>query len=283
MPAHFGFRPGKRPPPPPELPLYSLITIVRNAADTLERTLQSVERQTYPAVEYIVVDAGSTDGTVDILKKYEHLITYWCSEPDGGHADAANKGVKQAAGRFIGFVYADDWLADDFIEKTADILSNGKYDYVFGDMNLIKDGEFAFRLLGDPNFKSKLSYRVPVMNFPTVSACAHVYQKAGLFDMAYKVAPDNDWLLRVHKAGFEGKYDPRIISNFSFGGHSTKNIGTVYIETARSAVRYGANPVKAWGFAGIKIAFHTLDGLLRDSVSLSTYVRIRAIRKSITG
>jgi len=283
MSVHFGFRPGKRPPPQPELPIYSLITIVRNAAGTLERMLQSVERQAYPAIEYIVVDAGSTDGTVEILQRHEHLISRWCSEPDGGHADAANKGVREATGRFIGFVYADDTLTDDFVEKTVGVLSKGTHDFVFGDMNLFKDGEFAFKLFGDPDYKSKMGDRVPVMNFPTVSACAHVYQKAGLYDTNYKVAPDNDWLLRVHRAGFEGVYDPGVVYNFSFGGHSTKHISRIYIETARSAVRHGGNPVKAWGFASARIAFHTLDAVLRNTVSVSTYARIRAIRKSITG
>ncbi|AWK89495.1 glycosyltransferase family 2 protein [Azospirillum thermophilum] len=287
MTAHFGFRPGKRPPPAEGLPLYSLITIVRNAAGTLERTLRSVERQSYPAIEYIVVDAGSTDGTVELLAAHEHLITRWCSEPDGGHADGANKGVQAATGRFIGFVYADDWLPDDFVETSVAALTRdgggGTPDFVFGDLNLYKDGVYAFTLRGDPDYRRKMSYRVPMLNFPTVSAGRHVYERAGLYDTGYKVVPDSDWLVRVNKAGLIGAHDPAVGYNFSFGGHSTKNIGRVYVETAQSIVRHGGDPVKTWAHALVRIAFHTLDGMLRERVSLRTYTRIRSIRKAITG
>lgn len=283
MPADFGFRPGQRPPPPPDVPLYSLITIVRNGAGTVERTLRSVARQTHPAIEYIVVDAASTDGTVEILRRHESLISRWCSEPDAGHADGANKGIAQATGRFIGFVYADDWLPDDFVERSVAALSRGTHDFVFGDIRFHKDGDYAFTLAGDPDYRSKMSYRVPTMNFASLSACAHVYERAGLYDTAYRVSPDNEWLLRIHRAGCVGVHDPAVVYNFSFGGHSTRNNFKLYVETARAAVRHGGDPLKAWAFAGTKIAFHTVDGMVRDRVSAATYARLRAIRKTLTG
>lgn len=283
MSAHFGFRPGLRPAPPPGIPVYSLITIVRNAAHTLERTLQSVARQTYPAFEYIVVDAGSTDGTVDILKQYEHLITLWCSEPDRGHADGQNKGMSKATGKFIGAVYADDWLEDDFIEKSVMALASGQADFVFGDMKHYTDGEYVFTIKGDGNYQEKILYRAPTMNFPTVSACSYVFEGAGVFDPEYKVAPDYEWLFRVHNAGFKGVYDPQVCYNFSFGGHSTRHINKAVIEVARALTRNGGNPLKIWGYAGVKMAFHAVDDLFRDLFSPAAYSRIRAIRKSITG
>jgi len=280
---HFGFRAGKRPPPAADMPVYSLITIVRNAAGTLERTLESVARQTYPALEYIVVDAGSTDGTVELLRRHEDIISYWCSEPDAGAADGANKGVLKATGRYIGFVYADDWLPDDFVEQTVASFARTGADFVFGDMNFHKDGEFLFKLPGDPDYRRKMSYRGPVMNFPSLSATADVYKKVGLYDLAYKVSPDYDWLFRVHRGGCEGAYDPLIGYDFRIGGNSTLNNITGYVENAQSNIRHGGKPVPIWAFAALKIAFHTFDDWLRDHVSARTYVRIRNIRKAITG
>ena len=283
MSVHFGFRPGLRPPPQTGRPLYSLITIVRNAADSVERTMESVARQTYPAFEYIVVDAGSTDGTVDIINKYEYLITKWCSEPDKGHADGQNKGISQATGRFIGFVYADDWLDDFFVEKSVNALESGQADFVFGDLKYYKDGDFLFTGKGDENYQDKISYRAPNMNYPSLSACAYVFEKAGLFDPCYRVAPDYEWLIRVHKAGLKGIYDPRIIYNFSVGGHSTKHINKSILEVAHALSQQGGNTIKIWGYAGVKMAFHTVDNFLRSHVSTTTYALIRALRKSITG
>lgn len=283
MSENFSFRPGKRPPPSADMPLYSLITIVRNAAGTLARTLESVARQTYPAIEYIVVDAASTDGTVDILRQHEHLISHWCSEPDGGHADGANKGVRQATGRYIGFVYADDWLPDDFVEKTVAAFQRTGADFVFGDMNFHKDGELLFKLPGDPDYRRKMAYRGPVMNYPSLSAGAHVYAKVGLFDPSYKVSPDYEWLFRVHRSGCNGVHDPSIEYNFQIGGHSTKNNANGYLENARANISHGGNPLPIWAFAIVKIAFHTLDDMLRDIVPGRVYARIRALRKAITG
>ena len=91
----------------------SIITVSYNAAATIERTILSVIRQTYPHMEYIVIDGGSTDGTVDIIRKYEDQIAYWVSEPDQGIYDAMNKGIRRATGDYIYFLGADDWLRDD--------------------------------------------------------------------------------------------------------------------------------------------------------------------------
>lgn len=283
MSGWFGFRPGLRPAPPPDTAIYSLITIVRNAAPTLERTLQSVARQTYPFFEYIVVDAGSTDGTVDILRKYEHLISFWCSEPDLGHADGQNKGLSKAKGKYIGFVYADDWLDDDFIEKSVESIIKNKCDFVFGDMKYYNDGVYLFTIKGDNNYLRKISYRGPIMNYPTLSACSYIFHKAGNFDISYKVAPDFEWIFRINKFGFKGICDPCISYNFSFGGNSTKHMRKAIVEVARAACLYGGNPMKVWGYAGLKIAFHAVDDFFRDHVSPNAYARMRAVRKSITG
>ena len=88
--------------------LISVVTVSYNAVATIEQTLLSVINQTYPNIEYIIIDGGSTDGTVDIIKKYADEIVYWISEPDKGIYDAMNKGIKKANGEWINFINAGD-------------------------------------------------------------------------------------------------------------------------------------------------------------------------------
>jgi glycosyltransferase involved in cell wall biosynthesis len=91
-------------------PLISIITIVYNGITTLEQTILSVINQTYKNSEYIIIDGGSTDSTVDIIKKYEKHFAYWLSEPDKGIYNAMNKGIKLSSGKYIALLNSDDWL-----------------------------------------------------------------------------------------------------------------------------------------------------------------------------
>ena len=91
------------------IPLITIITVSYNAVKTIEDTIVSVLGQTYNNIEYIIIDGGSTDGTLDIIKKYQDKITYWVSEPDKGIYDAMNKGIAKANGELIGIINSDDW------------------------------------------------------------------------------------------------------------------------------------------------------------------------------
>ena len=114
----------------------TIITVSYNAVATIEQTISSVINQSYPNIEYIIIDGGSTDGTVDIIKKYKDKIAYWISEPDGGIYDAMNKGIKVATGEYVYFLGADDTLIDisiiqavvcDMSDNPSDIYSYGVY------------------------------------------------------------------------------------------------------------------------------------------------------------
>ncbi len=113
----------------------SIITAVYNGVETIEDCIKSVVAQTYPKTEHFIIDGGSTDGTIEIIKKYEDKIAYWVSEPDRGIYDAMNKGIKLATGDVIGILNSDDIYADEFvIENVIKAISNGNVDSCYGDL-----------------------------------------------------------------------------------------------------------------------------------------------------
>jgi glycosyltransferase involved in cell wall biosynthesis len=129
-----------------ELPLLSIVTVVLNGAKTLERAIQSVLSQDFPELDYVIIDGGSTDGSVDIIRKYEARIGYWRSEPDNGLYDAMNKGVRAARGRWVLFLGADDVLIARLTE-IAPLLTDECTVY-YGDVYMprrgrIYDGAFS--------------------------------------------------------------------------------------------------------------------------------------------
>ena len=131
----------------------SIITVSYDAAKTIEQTIYSVINQTYDNIEYIIIDGGSTDRTVDIIKKNENEIAYWVSESDKGIYDAMNKGIDVATGDYIYFLGADDWLVNkNIIYKIASrIMHYNDYDFYCGNVilydsvsNLVKQSNFMF-------------------------------------------------------------------------------------------------------------------------------------------
>ena len=112
-------------------PLVSIITVVYNGQKYLEQTINSVINQTYKNVEYIIIDGGSTDGTLDIIKQYEKFIAYWVSEPDRGLYDAMNKGIKLAKGELIGMINSDDWYELDAVQLMVNAYLNNPTRTIF--------------------------------------------------------------------------------------------------------------------------------------------------------
>lgn len=121
-------------------PLLTVVTAVFNGSRTLEATIQSVLSQTYTSMEYIIIDGGSTDGTLDIIRKYEHAIDYWLSEPDKGVYDAMNKGIKASTGTWLNFLNANDLYVDcSTIQSVATKHFLGTAKFIYSDV-LLKDG-----------------------------------------------------------------------------------------------------------------------------------------------
>ena len=226
--------------PEPGKPLVSIITIVLNNNKTLKQTIESVLEQTYENIEYIVIDGGSTDGTLDILRKYDDKISYWQSEPDKGVSDAFNKGVAASKGDIIGLINSDDWLSVDQIEQGVNALNKTSADFVFGDIIFHNSsGIPKFRIHGNPYYADKISSKMPDLCHPTVLVRRNAYERVGLFDINYHYAMDYEWLLRLHKHGGIGLYFKEIIAHMRLLGLSDRFYTKAYQEVRDIAVYYG--------------------------------------------
>ena len=199
------------------LPKISIITVVYNGAKTLKETIVSVLEQTYDCLELIIVDGGSTDGTLNILKKYDAPKIVWKSEPDKGIYDAMNKGIKMATGDFIYFLGADDtFYNNDVLENIFSNTENKYYDLLYGNVyaHALKrtyDGEFS---------KDKLLFQN--ISHQAIFYRKDVHQKVGYYKDQYKTFAD--WNMNIEcffHPGIRVKYIDIVIANFAAGGLGT--------------------------------------------------------------
>lgn len=199
-----------------ENPLVSIITIVFNGQQHIQKTIDSVAKQTYKRIEYIIVDGGSTDQTVDIIKQNESNVSKWISEKDRGIADAFNKGIQLAQGDIIGLVNSDDWLEADAVEKV--VANIGDADIIYGEAQFWLDEKPVSKTKGD-HLKIRLGMTV---SHPASFVRRSVYQNYGGFKLDYKVAMDYDLFLRFFHKGVKFKKLDAIITNMRRGGISDR-------------------------------------------------------------
>ena len=181
-------------------PLITVITVVFNGAGTLERTILSVINQSYDNVEFIIIDGGSTDKTLDIIHKYEHAIDYWVSEPDQGIYDAFNKAVSCASGDWICFLGADDFLWDDAALANlipSLLIANPNTKLVYCRVGIVNAQQELIYIAGEAWHlaKPKLSTGMSVPHQGLLYRRSW-FEQYGLFDTTYKIASDYENFLR---------------------------------------------------------------------------------------
>ena len=205
-------------------PTFSIITITYNAVRWIEQTILNVLGQSYPHIEYIVIDGGSTDGTIEIIKRYESGITYWVSEPDKGIYDAMNKGIKQATGDYVWFVNAGDSLSSlGTVQDIVSLIQNKKRlpDIVYGETNIVdENGQLlGLRRLKAPQKLSWKSFRMGML------VCHQSFivkrELAPLYDLQYRYSADYDWCIRCMKQANLLYNTHFVLSNFLDGGTSS--------------------------------------------------------------
>jgi glycosyltransferase involved in cell wall biosynthesis len=180
-------------------PLVSVITAVYNANEYLAACIESILKQSFQDFEYILIDGGSTDGTVDVIKSYQQHFSYWISEPDRGIYDAWNKGLAVAKGDWIVFVGADDVLYPTALQAYVEHIENHpakkELEFISSRIELVNDDLSPIRTVGEP--WSWQRFRVDMITWHV--GCFHsrrLFEKYGQFDPKYKICGDYELLLR---------------------------------------------------------------------------------------
>jgi len=203
----------------------SIITICYNSAETIGDTISSVASQDYPNIEYIIVDGGSDDGTVETIKLCEEKISHWISEPDDGLYDAMNKGLAMASGDIVGFLHADDVYADEgVLTSVAREIASGGLDALLGDVEFFSQGmpNKSVRRYRSEYFRPERIAWGWMPAHPALFLKRKVYDHFGGFRIDYQIAGDFEFVARIFKDGWvKYGYFPEVLVRMRTGGVST--------------------------------------------------------------
>ena len=209
----------------------TIITAVYNAAQTLADAMDSVLRQTYADIEYVVVDGGSKDGSVDVVRSYEPRFggrMKWVSEPDHGIYDAMNKGIRMATGDVVGILNSDDYFtADDVVEQVAQTLADTQLDAVYGDIHFIRAGQpdRCVRYYSSARFHPRWLRFGFMPAHPSFYCRREVFERAGLYKTDYKIGSDYEMMVRLFRRyRIRARYIPADFVTMRTGGASTRNV-----------------------------------------------------------
>ena len=203
---------------------FSIITVTKNAAATLERSIQSVSKQRHRPLDYIVIDGASSDGTSAIVERHADVVTRFVSEPDQGIYDAMNKGLALARGDFVYFLGADDSLIDGrVLADVAESLTRAPCDLLYGGIEVhYADGRVVPFMPPPP--EDALSFMIRgCLPHQASFASRRAFDRAGKFDPRYRIAGDYDWFLRVLTRGdLIIRRIERSIASYQMGGLSNR-------------------------------------------------------------
>lgn len=214
----------------------TVITVCFNSVKTIERTIKSVLAQNYSELEYIIIDGGSTDGTLDIIRKYKENLSVWISEPDDGLYDAMNKGLAKATGEVFAFLNSDDYYTENVLERVNEYFKTDDVDMVSGNMYICAEGTVK-KAVYDKSNRENLFFGV-VYPHPALFAKRELYIKYGGFDTSYKIAADSDWVMKVCLNGAKVICVEDYFTYFSDGGISSRKQYLALEEEYRMALKY---------------------------------------------
>jgi len=236
----------------------TLITACYNSAPVIRTAMESVLKQTWPEIEYLVIDGGSTDGTVDAIREYEPKFggrMRWVSEKDRGMYDAINKGIRMATGEVVGILNADDVLADDrviervagycdhsvvAIERVKTGAGRAGVDVIYGDIRFVADrrGVGLEEIRAEPTVRyySSLHFRPSLARFgympahPSFYCRRELFERLGAYQTDYRIAADHELMIRfLVKARVRSVYLPEAMVVMRLGGMSTRSVESTLI------------------------------------------------------
>lgn len=206
----------------------SIITVSFNSVETIRDTIKSIISQDYENIEYILIDAGSTDGTLDIIKEYEGYINYFSSEEDDGIYDGMNKGISVASGEVVGILNSDDFYPNSYIvSNVARTFEKRNCDAVYGDLLYVKfyDTDKIVRYWQSGNYSVKKIKNGWMLPHPTFFVKREMYEKYGYYNTELKSAADYEMILKLlYKQNINVFYIPMILVKMRMGGKSNASI-----------------------------------------------------------
>ena len=201
----------------PDMPLVSIVTVVRNGAKHLQATIDSIVSQSYKNIEYIIVDGQSTDGTLQIIEANEAKIDYWISEPDGGIYAAMNKGIELCRGSLIGLKNADDMYTTEAVEQVVCEAQGGGADIVYGDTYMIWNEQPLQTSLFQSDHR--LIGGAGGIDHRTMFVQAKVYKKFN-YEARYRIGADYAFLLEAKRRGLIFTHTGTVLAYKRGGGAS---------------------------------------------------------------
>jgi len=244
------------PEPGAKLPRISVVTPSFNAAATIERTLRSIEAQGYPDLQLLCIDGASTDGTVAVIERFSHLVSHFVSEPDGGAAQALNKGFRRADGDVLCYLNADDEFAPGALHRVAAAFAaEPEADVVTGGCRrFFADGSTLVTQVPD-RFLAVLPLRDDIEQ-PSTFWRAAIHRKAGELDETYRLTFDWEWWNRLHRAGARFVRVTDVLSHYHFSESNLTSRGAqrVIDEMLRVTRTYGPRRA-AWTYQFLYRAF----------------------------
>ena len=245
------------------LPKISIITVVLNNDKQIKRCIKSVINQNYPKkkIEYIIIDGGSTDTTVSIIKKFQKKIAYWNSKKDSGLYDAMNKGIKKSSGDIIGILNSDDYYNKNALKTVSKYFLKNKIDFLFGG---VKKKRIYHNF-----FPNRLWYTFNI--YPSHSVSFFITKKAqkkvGYYNTKFKYSSDRDLIYRLIKnknlEGFATKKN-EILGVFSMTGLSSRvSFYEKTLEEIKIRLLNKENFIHTFGIMTIFIIYHFAKGVLR--------------------
>jgi len=255
----------------------TVITVCLNAARTLAATMESVRSQLDEVYEYLIVDGGSTDGTLDIIAAAErafHGKLRWTSEPDAGIYDAMNKGIARATGSHVLFLGADDLMLDGaFSAISLGCDTDPSVDLVYGDAYVVEPG--GHRRLKPALENARLVDGLPWVMPTCHQACvftAKSYRELGGFDASFKIAGDYEFYVRFHQSGLDSRHISVPLVAYSLEGVSSRLGVATANEYRRARVMHGAGPIRAYLLMTRSILFLSAARLARRVRALERFV-----------
>ena len=235
--------------------MVSIITPCYNSEKTIEKTLECVENQTYANIEYIIIDGGSSDGTLEIIERHRNKLPEkfrLISESDSGIYDAMNKGIRLAKGRLIGIINSDDWYEYDTVEQVVRNYNNEKYQVIYGMQRTYENGREKSIFINNHEFLPK-----QMITHSTCFVTKAAYEDFGVFDLKYRSSADLDLMLRFYETK-KITFTPvlKILANFQLGGMSGSQIGVR--ETAQIRYKHGCISKRRYCFVVLKSCVNQL-------------------------